>query len=115
MSAPSCSSAQKPGNSAQEGLPIAAFEKIVYFENLPDGAFDFQPLPGTLDTNMPLTIPDSGVNLLESSHPNSGISAEGMTRDEACQKILGQLWAARIKYDFPRIRQLLPYSATQRN
>jgi len=100
------------GNSRHEGAPIAAFEKVLYFEDLPDSAFDFQPPSGTLLTNMPLTIPDAGASLPALSDPNCGISAEGMTREQACQKILGQLWAAQIKNDFARIRQLLPYSAT---
>jgi hypothetical protein len=105
-------SAKTWGNSRQEGAPIAAFEKVLYFEDLPDSAFDFRPPPGALFTNMPLTIPDEAASLPALSDPNCGISAEGMTREEACQKILEQLWAAQIKNDFARMRQLLPYSAT---
>jgi hypothetical protein len=35
-----------------------------------------------------------------------------MTREQACQKILEELWAARIKNDLARIRQLWPVTAT---
>jgi hypothetical protein len=105
-------SAKTWANSRQEGMPVAAFEKVLFFEDLPDSAFDFQPPRGTLYTNAPLTIPDAGASLPALSDPNCGISAEGMTREEACQKILGQLWAAQINTNFARIRQLLPYSAT---
>jgi hypothetical protein len=34
-----------------------------------------------------------------------------MTREEACQKILRQALEADIKYDFARIRQLVPIAA----
>jgi len=100
------------GNSRREGAPAADFEQVLYFEDLPDSALAFQPPPGAVFTNMPLTIPDSAASLPGLSDPNCGISAEGMTHEEACQKILEQLWTAQINTNFARIRQLLPYSAT---
>jgi len=99
------------GNFRQEGAPEAAFEKVLFFENLPDSALDFQPPAGTPFTNMPLTIPDAGTRLPALSDPNCGISAEGMTREQACQKILGELWEAQLHTNFARVRQLLPYAA----
>jgi len=45
------------------------------------------------------------------SDPSYGISAEGMTREQECQTILQQAWAADSKYDFARIRQLFPLAA----
>jgi len=98
-------------NSRQDGTPYLDLEKILYFENLPDSTFDFQPPSGTLFTNQPLTIPDAGVSSPALSDPKYGISAEGMTREQACQKILEQAWAANFKYDFARIRQLFPLAA----
>jgi hypothetical protein len=93
-------------NSRQEGTPNIDFEKILYFEDLPNSTFNFQPPLATPYTNMPLVIPDSTLPAM--SNLNYGISAEGMTREEACQKILEQYWAASIKYDFARARQLMP-------
>jgi hypothetical protein len=93
-------------NSRRDGTPDLDFQKILYFEDLPDSTFNFQPPPGTAVTNNPLTVPDADLPAL--SDANSGISAEGMTREEACQKILEQYWTATIKYDFARIRQLSP-------
>lgn len=98
-------------NSRQEGPPHLDFEKIRYFEDLPESTFNFQPPAGTPVTNMPLTIPDAEASRPALSDTNYGISAEGMTREEACHKILEQYWAADIKYDFARIRQLCPVAA----
>jgi hypothetical protein len=97
-------------NLKQEGAPDDYFGKIVYFEDLPDSAFNFQPPAGTAFTDTPLTLPETSLSLL--SDPKSGISAAGMTREQACHTILEQLSAARIKNDLARIRQLLPVTAT---
>lgn len=98
-------------NSRQDGTPYLDFQKILYFEDLADSAFDFQPPSGTLFTNQPLVIPDAGVSFPALSDPKFGISAEGMTREQACQTILQQAWAANFKYDFARTRQLFPLAA----
>jgi hypothetical protein len=97
-------------NLKQEGTPNSDFEKILYFEDLPDSAFNFEPPAGTTFTNMPLTIPEASLSSL--SDPKSGISTEGMTGEQACQKILEQFWAARRNTDLARIRQLCPVTAT---
>ena len=97
-------------NLKPEGAPDDYFEKLIYFEDLPDSAFSFQPPAGTPFTDMPLTVPEASLSTL--SDPKSGISAEGMTREQACQKILEQLSAARLKNDLTRIRQLFPVTAT---
>jgi hypothetical protein len=98
-------------NSRRDGTPYLDFQKILYFEDLADSTFDFQPPSGTVFTNQPLTIPDAGTSFPALSDPSYGISAEGMTRDQACQTILQQAWAANFKYDFARIRQLFPLAA----
>jgi hypothetical protein len=97
-------------NLKQEGAPNWYFEKILYFEDLPDSAFNFQPPAGTPFTDMPLTIPEASLSSL--SDPKSGISAEGMSREQACEKILRQLCEARAGNDLARIRQILPVTAT---
>jgi hypothetical protein len=86
-------------NLKQEGAPSCDFEKLVYFEDLPDSAFNFQPPAGTPFTDMPLTVPEASLSSM--SDPKCGISAEGMTREQACQKILEQLGAARKKPIWP--------------
>lgn len=96
-------------NPRREGAPYLDFEKILYFDDLPDSTFNFEPPSGTSVTNMPLTIPDASLAAL--SDPDAGISADGMTREQACQKIVEQFWAANIKYDFASYRQLMPIVA----
>jgi len=93
-------------NSRRDGTPNIDFTKILYFEDLPDSTFNFQPPSGTAVTNMPLTVSEASLPAL--SDARYGISADGMTREEACQKILEQYWAAVIKFDFARVRQLMP-------
>lgn len=97
-------------NLKQAGAPDDYFERIVYFEDLPDSAFSFQPPEGTPFADKPLTLPEASLSTL--SDPKSGISAEGMTREEACREILEQLWAARQNSDLARIRQLMPVTGT---
>jgi hypothetical protein len=96
-------------NSSRHGTPEFVFDKIVYFEDLPDSAFRFAPPPGAQSLDKPLTIPES--NAAGLSDPNSGIPAAGLTREEACRKLLEQMWAACINEDLPRIRQLCPLTA----
>jgi hypothetical protein len=96
-------------NLQREGDPQFDFEKIIYFDDLPDSAFSFQPPTGIPFTDLSLGVPESQLSLL--SDPARGISADGMTREQACQKILGQLWDAVVRKDLGRIRQLFPLTA----
>jgi hypothetical protein len=97
-------------NLKRSGTPDFFFEKIVYFEDLPDSAFSFEPPAGAKFVDKPLTIPEANLAML--SDPKSGISAEGLTLEEACRKLLEQFLAACIKDDMPRIHQLCPMTAT---
>ena len=74
-------------NLTREGSPTAGVEKILYFEDLPESALSYQPPEGTQFTEAPLEVPESNLSLL--SDPKCGISADGMTREQACQKIAG--------------------------
>jgi len=96
-------------NLKRRGAPDLSFEKIVYFEDLPDSSLNFDPPPGVQFVEKPLTIPEANLRLL--ADPKSGISADGLTREQACQKILEQLWVAFINNDLARVRQLCPVTA----
>jgi hypothetical protein len=96
-------------NLKRHGAPDFTFDRIVYFEELPDSAFRFEPPPGLPFVNKPLTIPEA--NLAALSDPKSGIAADGLSREDACRKLLEEFWAAYIKDDIPRIRQLCPLTA----
>lgn len=97
-------------NLDRRGAPDFSFDKIVYFEDLPDSAFQFEPPAGAAFVEKPLTVPEANLPML--SNPKSGISAEGLTREEACRKLLGEFWAAVLREDLNRIRQLCPVAAT---
>lgn len=97
-------------NLNRHGAPDFAFDKIVYFEDLPDSAFSFEPPPGVPFEQKPLTIPEANLAML--SDPKSGISADGLTREEACRKILEQFWTAVINDDLATIRELCPLAVT---
>ncbi|HXC37009.1 MAG TPA: hypothetical protein VNV43_14115 [Candidatus Acidoferrales bacterium] len=93
-------------NPRQDGTPHLDFQKILYFDDLADSMFNFQPPSGTFVTNMPLTVPDASLPAL--SDTNYGISVEGMTREQACQTIVQQYWNATVNYDFAGFRRLSP-------
>ncbi|HEY2084077.1 MAG TPA: hypothetical protein VGI88_14945 [Verrucomicrobiae bacterium] len=93
-------------NLTREGTPRTSVEKILYFEDLPDSALSFQPPADTQFTDIPLEVPEADISLL--SDPKCGMSADGMTREQACQKILKELWVATPD----RVRQLFPVIAT---
>lgn len=93
-------------NLTREGTPTTSVDKILYFEDLPDSTFDFQPPSGTQFAATPLAVSEANLSLL--SDPQCGISADGMTREQACQKILGDLWTATPA----RVRQLVPITAS---
>jgi len=97
-------------NLKRQGAPDFAFDKIVYFEDLPDSTFSFQPPPEVQFEKKPLTIPEANLPLL--SDPTSGISVDGLSREEACRKLLGQFWTAIINDDLATIRRLCPLTRT---
>ena len=97
-------------NLKREGPPICSIDRILYFDSLPDSTFSFQPPADTQFTNRPLGVSEAILPAL--SNPQYGISADGMTRAQACQTLLEQFWTAAIKDDWTRVRQLCPVAAT---
>jgi hypothetical protein len=88
-------------SDSHEGPPTLDIRKIVYFEQLPDDIFEIDlPDPSKIiAVNTPLYDPDYGM------------SAEGLTRQQACREILTQFWQKVSEQDFDGIRKLFPYSA----
>lgn len=93
-------------NLKRHGAPEFVFEKIVYFEDLPDSTFRFTPPPGVTFVDKPLTIPEE--NLRGLSDPDDGIAVDGLTREAACRKLLEQFLNACIREDMARVHQLCP-------
>jgi len=97
-------------NLDRKGTPFFKASKIAYYEELPDSIFAVTFPDGAQLIETPLTIPESSLGLL--SNTDSGISAEGLSREEACQKILRQMFEAIIAEDFDEIKRLCPACAT---
>jgi len=93
----------------RRGSPLFSWDSILYFEDLPDSAFVPHVPAGAQFVDKPLEVPEANLPLL--TDPKCGISTQGLSREEACRKILGQLWAAAIKDDLAAIRQLCPITA----
>jgi len=88
-------------SKSPEGPPIFDIRKIVFFEQLPDEIFGID-LPEASEI-IPVAVP-----LYD---PNYGMSAEGLTRQQACRKILTEFCRKASEQDFDGIRRLFPCSA----
>ncbi len=97
-------------NLDRRGTPFFKASKITYYEELPDSMFAVTFPDGAQLVETPLTIHESSLGLL--SNPDSGISAEGLSRQEACQKILRQMFEAIVAEDFDELKRLCPACAT---
>jgi len=95
-------------NLYREGLPAFDAQKITYYENLPDETFDFK-------------IPEGAIVVQESKldDPNTGMSAEDMTQEEAGVKIVREYWQAVIDENWDLVSKLRPIAhpdySTMRN
>lgn len=92
---------------AIKGQIIKNVDEIYYNEPLPEGLFDFE-------------IPEGAEVIREQSllpkidDPNYGMSAEGLSRDEARVRILREFWERVIKRDFESAHMLLPVASVER-
>lgn len=88
-------------SSCHQGTPTIEQNRFVYYDRLPENIFEIK-LPESdklITVNTPLTNPDYG------------ISAEGLTQEEACYKIIEQIWQAMNEHNFEMIRKLTPLAA----
>ena len=92
---------QWEGSDSPEGPPRFDIRKIVFFEQLPDEIFGID-LPDASEI-IPVAVP-----LYD---PNYGMSAEGLTQQQACRKILTEFWQKIREHDFDGIRRLFPGAA----
>jgi hypothetical protein len=96
-------------NMDMSGRPAFSAAKIIYYKDLTDGLFNVN-IPGNVKyVEKPLTIPEENIGLL--SNPNDGIPAEGLSGQEACEKILTDMWDAIIAGDIDTIKRLCPVCA----
>jgi hypothetical protein len=95
-------------NLDRSGQPAFYAFKITYYEELADNLFEFR-IPGNPTyVEKPLTIPEGNIGLL--GNPGDGISAEGLTQQQACEKILRDNYEAIIEGDLDKIKKLCPLS-----
>lgn len=93
-------------NLDRSGPPSFDAFKIVYYEDLPDSVFDVQVPPDAKRVEKPLLIPEGTVGIL--ANPQDGISTEGMTQQEAAEKIVRAVYQAVIKQDVNGLKSLSP-------
>ena len=93
-------------NLDRSGTPACDATRITYYKELSDSLFDVH-IPGSpAYVEKPLTIPEENIDLL--SNPEDGMAAEGLTQQEAAEKILQATYQAVIAGDFARLRKLCP-------
>jgi len=93
-------------NLDRSGQPAFEAYKITYYETLPDSFFEIN-IPGNPTyTEKPLTIPDENVGAL--SNPRDGVSIEGLSQQEAAEKIVRILYRAVIDQDLDQLKNIAP-------
>ena len=89
-------------NVSFDGEPEFYAENIEYNPELPEGIFEFKIPEGAKVTHVPAKLPQY------LDDPNCGISAEGLTDEEACLTIIEDYWRAIIDGDWEYLAQLRP-------
>lgn len=93
-------------NLDRSGPPSFDTCKITYYEDLPDSVFDVH-IPGDARrVEKPLQILEETVAAL--AHPQHGISAEGLTQQDAAQKAVRILYEAVIEQDVNKLKNICP-------
>lgn len=88
--------------------PTLTFDttQIRYFEQLPDSTFEVSIPTEAKYVEVPLAIPEANLEIL--SKAQYGISAEGLTKEQAGRAIIEKLYNAVIEGDLECIRNLAP-------
>ncbi|MBN1973257.1 MAG: hypothetical protein JW787_06435 [Sedimentisphaerales bacterium] len=93
-------------NMDRSGQPAFHAAKIVFYKEITDSLFAVN-IPGNPTyIEKPLTIPDENIGLL--SNPEYGISIKGLSEQQACKKILTDMYQAVIAGDIAAIKKLSP-------
>jgi hypothetical protein len=97
-------------NLDRSGPPTFDAFKVTYYETLPASVFNIQ-IPGhPAHVQKPLTIPDENIGML--SNPKHGMATEGMTQQEAAERIVRAMFQAVIDDDLDRLKQTCPICET---
>ena len=89
---------------------IRDFDEITFDEELPAGIFEFEMPEGAVVKDM-----DQRLQLLDD--PNNGISAEGLTKQQAAEEIACEYWQYIIENNLEKAKKVYPsislYSAEE--
>jgi hypothetical protein len=97
-------------NMDRRGEPFFHARQITYYEDLPDSVFAVDYPRNAAQVEKELTIPESSVGLL--ADPCCGISAEGLSQDDAARLLLKQVYQTLIDDDYNKFRKLCPAAST---
>jgi len=93
-------------NLDRSGPPAFNAFKVTYYEDLPASVFNVQ-IPGhPAYVQKPLTIPDENIGML--SNPQHGMAVDGMTQQEAAERIVRAMFQAVIDGNLDRLKQMCP-------
>ncbi len=93
-------------NLDRSGPPSFDAFKIVYYEDLPDNLFDVRTPPDAKYVEKPLQIPEETVGAM--GNPQDGVSAEGMTQQQAAETAVRAMCQATIDQDLDRLKSICP-------
>ena len=96
-------------NAHRQAQPECDVQKIIYYEDLPDDMFELDAPEDAkvFEGFSPLALMFVSKNG-KLGDPEYGVSVEGLTKEQACEKILKEFWQAVMDDDLSQIRQLLP-------
>jgi len=93
-------------NLDRSGPPSFEAFKVIYYETLPDSIFEVRIPDDAKYVEKELKVLDETLEGLD--NPEDGISAEGMTQQEAAGKVVRVLYQAAIDQDIDGLKSICP-------
>jgi hypothetical protein len=93
-------------NLDRRGTPLVDATRITYYKDFPDSLFEVQIAGNPAYVEQPPTIKEENIALL--SDANDGLAVQGLTSQEAAQKIVRASYQALIDANLPRLRKYCP-------
>jgi hypothetical protein len=93
-------------NLDRTGPPSFDAFRIVYYEDLPDSVFDVRVPADAKRVEKPLQIPDTAAGAL--ANPSDGIAVDGLTQQEAAERVVRTLYQAVIDQDLDQLKSVCP-------
>ena len=96
-------------NLHRMGKPDFHIAIIRYYKQLPDSTFEVKLPDSVVYFEKKVSIPQENIKTM--SNPHDGISIEGLTREQACKKIISELYNAARENNLKMVRKLAPVTA----